>query len=464
MSDTLFILNTLLVVLTLIHMLYQKRPAPSLIAWMLALILIPFGGVLLYLIFGSRKILYRTPKPTIHFDHLPSSHPQLNTSALSENLAKLIEGNHLAAPSQNNRLSVLPDAHLAYQAMLDAIDQAQHSLYFETYIFELDAIGTQLLEKLAHKAQQGIKVRLLIDAFGAIPLYLQPWKLAPYRQAGVQIAFFHPFEALLKNRINLRTHRKIYLIDEHTLFTGGINLSEDYLSNSTQHQSWIDLCFKIEGEDCQPYLTVFQADWHYTTGEHLPLSNYTPPLLSTENSFYPILLQAVPSGPDIATDALLESLLQAILNAEKEILLVTPYLIPSHNILDALYIALKKGVEVTLLTPAKTDHLIFDWGRSSYMRELHEMGANIYCYDKNMVHAKLFIFDREVTVLGSANLDYRSLLVNYEMVSFAYDTALAQQMKQWADNLIQQSKPYHPNPNSTIQLLENLFRIITPLL
>lgn len=464
MSDSLFILNILLVVLSLVHMLYQKRPAPSLIAWLLALILIPFGGVLLYLIFGSRKILYRTPKPIIHFDHLPSSHPQLNTSELSENLAKLTEGNHLAAPSQNNRLSLLPDAHQAFQAMLDAIEQAQHSLYFETYIFELDTIGTQLLEKLTIKAQQGVKVRLLIDAFGAIPLYLQPWKLAPYRQAGVQIAFFHPFQALLKNRINLRTHRKIYLIDEHTLFTGGINLSEDYLSDSMQRQSWIDLCFKIEGENCQPYLTVFQADWHYTTGEHLPLSHYTPTLTPKENSFYPILLQAVPSGPDITSDALLETLLQAILNTQKEILLVTPYLIPSHNILDALYIALKKGVKVTLLTPSKTDHLIFDWGRSAYMRELHEMGANLYCYDKNMVHAKLFIFDEEVTLLGSANLDYRSLLVNYEMVSYAYDTRLAQQMKQWTEHLIQQSKRYHPNPSSGIQLLENLFRIITPLL
>lgn len=471
MSTTLFWLNTLLVVLSLSHMLYQRRPAQSLIAWLLALILIPFGGVLLYFIFGSRKVLYRKPKPLINFEHLRDINATTAIEGkLSTTLAKLIEGNHLTPPSPNNRLQVYTDAEEAFAAMLQAIEQAQETIYLETYIFEPDITGQTLLELLAKKAQQGLKVCLLIDAFGAIPLYLQPKKLATYRQAGVEIAFFHPFEALLKNRINLRTHRKIYLIDEQILFTGGINLSKDYLTPpgaSVEHPSWIDLCFQIQGDDCQPYVTVFKEDWRYTTGKTL-LTPSEPKKLtqipSSAKGYQPILLQAVPSGPDIESDALLETLLQAILAAEKSITLVTPYLIPSHNVLDAIQIALKKGVQVTLLTPEKTDHLIFDWGRSSYMRELHEMGAQIFCYGHNMVHAKLLIFDGEVCMLGSANLDYRSLLVNYEMVSFAYDHALAKQMQQWVDKLIQISPPYHPNPSKTVQAVENLFRMITPLL
>ena len=469
MSTPLFWLNTFLVILSLGHMLYQRRPAQSLIAWMLTLILIPFGGVLLYFIFGSRKVLYRKPKPLINFEPLRNINSTVATEGtLAEKLAKLIEGNHLTPPSANNQLQLYTDAEQAFSALLEAIDQAQKTIYFETYIFELDHIGKTLLERLAEKARQGVKVCLLIDAFGALPLYLQQWKLRPYRQAGVEIAFFHPFETLFKNRLNLRTHRKIYLFDEHQLFTGGINLSKDYLAlpcAPLNHPSWIDLCFQIQGDDCLPYTTVFKEDWQYTTGQTLPKN---PPkkvnFPSPAQGFSPILLQTVPSGPDIESDPLLEALLQAIISAEKSITLVTPYLIPSHNLLDALHIALKKGVQVTLLTPQKTDHLIFDWGRSSYMRELHEMGAQIFCYAHNMIHAKLLIFDDDVCMLGSANLDYRSLLVNYEMVSFSYDAHLAQTMQHWVKDLIQRAQPYQPNPSKFVQSLENGFRIFTPLL
>jgi len=466
MSTTLFWLNTLLVLLCLGHMLYQRRPAQNLTAWMLTLILIPFIGVLLYLIFGSRKLLYRTPKPLIQFQQ-PNQPPIKLKSPLSTHLSQLIQGNHLASPSPNNALTVYTCPEEAFTAICQAIEQAQHSLYLETYILELDITGQSLLELLAQKAQQGLKVCLLIDAFGSFPLYLHPKKLVPYRQAGVEIAFFHPINTLLKKRLNLRTHRKIYLIDEHTLFTGGINLSQDYLSPPTPQNpksSWIDLCFQIQGDNCQPYITVFKEDWHYTTGQTLPSLSAPTQIPSMHNSFQPILLQAIPSGPDIESDALLESLLQAILTAKKSITLVTPYLIPSHNLLDALQIALKKGISVTLLTPRKTDHLIFDWGRSAYMRELHEIGAQIYLYETNMIHAKLLIFDTEVCMLGSANLDYRSLLVNYEMVSFAYDPALATAMQHWVNEHLQKSRPYQPNPSPIIRALENLFRIITPIL
>jgi cardiolipin synthase len=460
-NTALLLINALLVLISTLHMLYHRRPAQSLIVWMLTLFLLPFLGVLLYFIFGSRKVLYRRAKPYIHLHPVAESTP---STPLARQTAQLIEGNNLPRPSQNNRVEPIADPQEAFLAFSQAIQQAQHNIYLETYIFEMDVTGTALLEQLKAKAQQGVSVRLLIDAFGAMPLYLNPKKLKPYRQAGIEIAFFHPLATFLQKRLNLRTHRKIYLIDEQTVFTGGMNLSKDYLlppdAAVSQQNSWVDLFFKMEGEVCQHYLEVFKEDWQYTTGKALPNQNFEKTLPAKANT----LLQAVPSGPDVENDALLEALLQAFYQAQRRITLVTPYLIPSHNILDALQVALKKGVQVTLLTPAKTDHLIFDWGRSSYMRELHDLGAEIYCYGKTMLHAKLVIIDDEVMMLGSANLDYRSLLVNYEMVSFCYSEPLMQTMQEWVDDLQSQSEIYRPKQDRTTLLLENLSRIVTPLL
>lgn len=455
----LYILYLILVMTTAVHILYQRRSPQNLTAWLLTLLLLPFIGVLLYVVFGSRKFLYKHPKPPIEMQAISLATPE---NELASHLNELLAANKIAGATNGNQVEIYQDANSAFSQFMQALEQAQSSIHLQTYIFELDATGTHILEALIRKARQGVEVRLLLDSVGSFSLYRNPNKLKELRQAGGQYAFFHPLlHSFFKSQINLRNHRKIYLFDQTNLLTGGMNLSSEYLGvEKLSHHYWIDLMFKIQGPCTFHYQNLFNQDWHYATAETLP----APTLPKPQQFLNGDIIQAVPSGPDIASDALFETLLQSIYLAKESIQIVTPYFIPDSSIMNALIIAIKRGVKVTLITPLTSDHLIFDLGRGSYMRELSEIGAAVFYYQPSMLHAKLVIIDQNAMMIGTANFDYRSLFINHEIVNFIYAKPLITQMQLWLETLLKQSQPYQLNNNRLKRLFENLTRIIAPVL
>ena len=206
---------------------------------------------------------------------------------------------------------------------------------------------------------------------------------------------------------------------------------------------------------------TFAQDWLYTTGRTLTLR---PALPFRPDASDTLPAHAVPSGPDVPQDSLREALMTAIALAQSEIELITPYFIPDQPVLETLLMACKRGVRVRLLTPAETDHRLFDLGRAPYMRDLVEAGAEIGCYTPTMLHAKAVIVDGHFVMIGSANLDYRSLLINYEMVTFCYAPAFVQALQQRFHQLWAHTRPYMPPPGRLSKVKENLIRIITPIL
>jgi cardiolipin synthase len=458
----LYLLNLCLVLATVLHMLYQRRSPQNLMTWLLTLILLPYIGVVLYIIFGSRKFLYKRGKPNIE---LPSS-TEITPPHFATEMDNLLRRNHIPGTTQHNTIQLCPSNEEAFNEFMQLIDQAQHCIHLETYIFELDATGEAILQALIKKAQQGVQVRLLLDAIGSFSLHLNPSPLKPLRHAGGEFAFFQPvLHAFFKSKLNLRNHRKIYLFDHHTLLTGGMNLSNDYLGTADTAPiggRWMDLLFKIEGPAVCHYQTVFNEDWFYTTSEQLPtILHPAPPeqpILSGE------LIQTIPAGPDMAGDALFEGLLHSLYMAKSSIQIITPYFVPDSSVMNALMIAAKRGVEVTLITPQSSDHLIFDLGRSSYMRELFEAGAQLHYYQTTMLHAKLILIDHQYMLVGSANFDYRSLFINYEIVNVLYSTELIETLDHWMQSLLRECLPYRPNNSKLSRLLENLTRIVAPIL
>ena len=449
----IYYLDILLAVLVLGHLLYQRRPTQSLIIWLLVVLLLPLVGPLLYLLFGSRKVFARRDKPPLMFPQHPM--PQAPTP-LSRQLIRLLDADGVppAQPGQHVAVSLSPAT--ARDWFFEAIDAAERSIWLESYIFEPDDTGRALLQRLTEKARSGVEVRLLIDAFGSLNAYLRPGLFHALRAAGGQVAFFQPPSSLFKSRINLRNHRKIYLFDQTVLLSGGINLASEYL-NPDQPGSWVDMTFRAQGPMVQTYAHTFAQDWHYTTGESLELKgNWTHQ--------GDLLAQAVPSGPDMAADTIREVLLSAIAQAQRQILIVTPYFIPDEPVLEAVLLACKRGVAVRLLTPRVTDHLIFDLGRAPYMRELYEAGADICLYTPTMLHAKAVIVDEALAVIGSANLDYRSLLINYELVSLLYTPEAVTHLRQQLETLLPDTESFTPPAGPAVQLRENLTRIITPIL
>jgi len=452
-----------LVLATLLHMLYRQRSPQSLMAWLLTLLLLPYIGVILYLVFGTRKFFAKRTKGRIEL----SPEKALTTDHwLTQQTDHILRANNLSGTSEHNHIQVLNDNTHLYDAFLTAIEEAQQSIYIETYIFELDQTGQTILQALTKKAQQGLEVCLLLDGIGSYNLYTNQSKLKALIQQGGKVAFFHPvIGSLFKGQINLRNHRKIYLFDTHTLLTGGMNLSNNYLgpSQSSDSHHWKEFMLKISGTANAHYAKIFAEDWRYATGQPLTV-NHAQDAYVNNTTHAQQVLQTVPSGPDIEGEPLFEVLLHKLYSAKQSIQIVTPYFIPDSSVLNALLIALKRGVKVQLLTPETSDHFIFDLGRSSYTRDLAEAGAEVFYYTDSMLHAKLLIIDQEAMISGSANLDYRSIYINYEVVNIIYSTDIIKETQDWIAQLKPNCIHFTPTQSKTRRLLENLTRIIAPIL
>lgn len=460
-----------LVSATLLHMLYQRRSPQNLTTWLLTLIFLPYLGVLLYLLFGFRKSFSKRHKAKITQNPMAEISQNENSPALMLELDKLMNANHISGTTTGNHIELVCNDVEAFNTFMKHLNQAQHSICLETYVFECDATGQAIINALTEKAKQGVKVKLLMDAIGSYDLYRQQTPLQPLQNAGGEYAFFQPvWPNIISNQVNLRNHRKIYLFDENTLITGGVNISDDYFGQDPNTTRWLDLMFAIKGPACKHYQTIFNEDWGYTRKTYKPNNSAINTEHNAEHNTQNIenagqqIVQAIPSGPDIDSDTLYEALLLAIHNAKNSIAIATPYFIPNNNVMNALAIAVKRGVKVKLLTPTKSDHWIFDFGRSSYMRELNELGGDVRTYSQNMLHAKLIIFDNNLVMSGSANFDYRSLFINYEMVNFLSCSNTIEQLDNWFNQLFNNADSYQAKNTRMARFIENTSRIVAPVL
>jgi len=454
-SHTFLVVGKILFFSALLHMVYQRRTPTSMISWLLAIILLPHLAVPLYFVLGSRKHISSKTK---------SMFSLRSVTDLPLEKANPIDGvlraNGIPGGTQGNRFVLYTDGTAAFSALMHEIDNAQESIFISTYVFNNDAVTTEIVKALSEKAKVGVEVNLLIDSLGSFPLYCFQHPFKKLRQAGAKVSFFMPILQMpLRNYINLRNHRKIFLFDRRIVLTGGMNLSAEYMGPSPDPGRWNDLLFLIEGPAVFHYLEIFASDWAYACGHTMPIAmDSVPPGLGDA------YIQVVPSGPDIARDALFEALICAIYAAKKRIWIVTPYFVPVTSLQEALIIAHHKGVDVKLITPYDSNHLTADLVRSSYMRELMEAGVEVALYKGPMLHAKAILFDDTGTMLGSVNIDNRSLLLNYEVVSFAYSAAIISEVNAWMEKLLEDSH-HAMKPACTLRrLAENLMRIIAPQL
>jgi cardiolipin synthase A/B len=440
----------------LLHMVYQRRTPTSMIAWLLAIILLPHLAVPLYFIVGSRKRHTSSKTKSMFILRTVTDLPIEKASLIDG----VLRANGIPGGTQGNRFVLHTDGTAAYNELTQQIHQARESIFISTYVFNSDPVTAELLTALTRKAEEGLEIKLLIDSLGSFLLYCFQHPLKQLRQAGAQVSFFMPILQMpFRNYINLRNHRKIYLFDRHIVLTGGMNLSAEYMGPSPDPGRWNDLLFLIEGPAVFHYLEIFASDWAYASGHSTPVAlNLVPP---GRGDAY---IQVVPSGPDIARDALFEALVCAIYTAKKRIWIVTPYFVPVTSLQEALIIAHHKGVDVKLITPYDSNHLTADLVRSSYMRELMEAGVEVALYKGPMLHAKAILFDDSGAMLGSVNIDNRSLLLNYEVVSFAYSAPIISEMNSWMEKLLENTHHTMKPAGTMRRLSENLLRIIAPQL
>jgi len=344
--------------------------------------------------------------------------------------------------------------------LIHEINNAKKSISFSTYILRKDRVTKSIVDALIAKASAGVHVRLLLDSLGSYRLYFFQGPLQKLRKAGCEVHFFMPLLRLpYQNSINLRNHRKIYLFDETTLLTGGMNLSKRYMGPTKKTEQWEDILFRTQGDATYQYAQIFEADWAYASGSSLRQA--AQPLKKVYGDAY---IQVVPSGPDIEGDALFEALISAIHAATERIWIVTPYFIPDETLMHALKIAKHRGLDIKLITPEQSDHFVADLSRSSYMRELQEDGIDLNLYDGKILHAKAILFDNNAVMIGSVNIDNRSLLLNYEVVSFAYSESIISEIEKWMKGFIAKSDTQMAELSRVRRIAENLMRILAPQL
>jgi len=429
------------------------------ISWMLSIFFLPFIVVPLYFLIGIRKREPKHKKGYVTFDQLREYVP-FEMDDPHHAFQNILKKNGIPLATTGNNFELITSDTQAYHRILQEIDHAKESIYICTYIFEFDQTTKEILEALTKRAKEGVRVRLLMDLVGSFGASMNPKGFKALKEAGGEVAFFVPIlKRPFQNYINLRNHRKIYLFDQSTVLSGGMNLSNAYMGELDGSKRWQDLLYCLKGPSVHHFYHIFLNDWGYATKEE---EKDTPKFTVTNKE--ESIVQVVPSGPDIPGDALYEALLNAIYSAKERIWIVTPYFVPDENIVQALVIAHHKGVDVKLITPKDSDHLLADMVRSPYMRELDEIGADVVLYEGKMLHAKAILFDNIGGMVGSVNLDNRSLFLNYEVVTFVYSSDFIKSIEGWMRTLMQDSTRGMQKPSKRREAVENIMKVFAPLL
>jgi cardiolipin synthase len=409
------------------HAMQKRRDPAAAISWVMAIALVPYIGLPLYLLFGSRKRLHARslsirpePGPALH---PAAAWPLQLAAAMGQPPAETYRG-----------LRVHADGREALQALFDLIDNARHELVLCTFILGRDAVGSALLARLTERARAGIKVRLMVDGFGR--LLGGRISLRELKAAGADVVLFGPVLRLPgRSRANLRNHRKIVVADGVRLWCGGRNFASEYFEGADGRAPWHDLTFDLEGPFAMQALDLFNSDWAFATGAARPPRRLVAGCPSEPYA------QLVASGPDQADDTVHNLLVTACFKARTHIIAATPYFVPGEALLMALTLAAKRDVVVDLILPAHSNHYLADFVRHRALRTLGAAGGRIWL-TPYMLHAKAMVIDQDLALSGSANLDARSMFLNYEFMAAFYAPA---DIRRFADVLEQHrtvAQPY----------------------
>jgi cardiolipin synthase len=417
------------------HALLYKRDPRAAMGWISVCLLFPIVGPALYFFFGINRVHHRArqwkdghhQRRFVDFERGEEPLSEIPcASKVQSEFAPLIRATYALTGLpllEGNRVAVLRNGEVAFPAMLDAIDKATNSVNLSTYIFENNSTGQAFIEALCAAANRGVAVRVIVDAMGE--LYSWPRISRRLRRRGVRVERFNPPRFMVQMPgLNLRNHRKLLVVDENIGFTGGMNIGDRHFVErvATRHPT-ADTHFQLEGPVVAQLAMGFAQTWLLATGEKLE----SPGGEQTECG--DSLCRVIVDGPDLNLDKLSSVLLAAIAQAKKSIRIMTPYFLPSREMLAALQTAALRGVAVTLVLPEKNNLIYVHWAMRNMLWELLYYNICVAYQPPPFNHSKLFMVDGEYLLIGSANLDPRSLRLNYELSVEIYDPAMAGELE-----------------------------------
>jgi cardiolipin synthase A/B len=457
----------------ILRIVLQRREPTATLAWVLAILLLPYVGVFFYILVGRRRLNRQVRKRRARAAHLE---PHL--SKLSEGPPELVVekaprpevrelvllSNRIGrrTPTSGNEVKLLVDADATYRELEEAIASAKDHVHLLYYIYQQDQTGKRFRDLLVKKCREGVDVRVLVDGVGSFGTDLF---MEPLEQAGGHFAEFLPVGLLSRHwHPNLRNHRKILVVDGKVGFTGGVNIGDEYTGRKRRVGPWRDTHLRIRGPAVLHLQEIFTEDWYFATGEDLIAERWYPEPEAVGNLF----VQIIASGPDTDTQPIQRIFFTAITSATKRVHLTTPYFVPDEAILVALETAALRGIDVRLLLPEKSDmRLVLHAGRS-YYEQLLKSGVSIYEYKPGILHAKSMVVDDRWATVGSANMDVRSFQLNFEVNAAVLGREFAEELEAvFARDLTQARQvTLESIEKKTLgsRMVESLARVLSPVL
>jgi cardiolipin synthase len=465
--------------LALVPLVLMRRKEPSsTIAWILVLLFLPAVGAVLFLMFGRDRVRWPARKKR-ELDAIvraqlaasreePAEADRTSQIPLESPLERALfrigaRLTHLRATS-GNKVDVLVDGNATYDAIGAAIDAARHHVHAQYYLIRNDATGAWFRDRLVAAAKRGVTVRLLMDGYGCLGVGAR-WR-RPLRKAGVRLGEFMPMHSVLLQPVNLRNHRKILVVDGEVAFTGGFNVGDEYRGEMKGLGGWRDVHLRIAGPAACELQRVFFQDWAFATSEPIePADFYFPKNPAARGD---ATIAIVPSGPDTRNEAIHRLFFGAIVGSQREVIVTTPYFVPTESLMVAMELAAMRGVDVKLLLPGRSNHKVTYHAGRSFYGQLLDAGVELLEYQPGIVHAKTLVADGQVALVGSANMDLRSFRLNFEVHTLVHDQTTAKRLEDTfrayeAKSRRVEAAAWHAR-SWTLRVKEGAARLVSPLL
>ncbi|MDX1270707.1 cardiolipin synthase [Bizionia paragorgiae] len=434
----LIVINYLLAISAVTTLLFRNINPTKTLSYIIVLVFFPFFGLLVYYLFGQEyrksKIFNRknilnqsiVKKLNASLEQTKSQLDALEDDFLEDKikLVKLLQKSDKAPLTKCNTVDILLNGETKFDRLLEDLKAAKHHIHIEYYIVRDDKIGSKVLNLLCEKALSGVKVRLSIDDVGSSITRKMKTKL---KESGVEFYSFMPvLFPKFTGRMNYRNHRKIVIIDGAVGYIGGINISDAYVNYPESEDYWRDTHLRLEGEAIVTLQVQFLINWNFVSDSDVDISEDFFPNKPCKDE---IAVQIAASGPDTDWANIMEVIFSAITSADDYIYLTTPYFIPNPQIITALQVASKSGIDVRLLIPDKSDSWTAKHATNAYLDSLFDAGIKVYRYQKGFIHAKTLVVDDVFSTIGTSNMDYRSFNINFEINAVVYNKKVSKELK-----------------------------------
>lgn len=478
-ATTIFIIDWMIRIGLSLRVVMRRKPVGTSLSWIGVILLLPIAGAVLYVMFGGTRVgrlrseRFEKIRPVIesHLQRL-SDHAQIDAAQMPASQRALIHHtiNRYGFPLLGgNHLELLPNAEAAFNRLIEDICDAKESVHLEFYIWWPGGRVDQVIEALVQAQQRGVTCRVLADAVGS-KTFLRSKDCRKLRAGAVEVVEVLPVGIwrMAFRRQDLRNHRKIAVFDGKVGYTGSMNMADPKIFKQEAGVGrWWDAMVRVTGPAAETLGLVFLSDFDVETDEVFGDFETRGGLRRVAPAGQ-VATQLLPSGPGFAREAIRETLLTAIYGAEKELVLTTPYFVPDEPLLEALVTAARRGVDVTLIVPEQIDSVLARLASRSQYADLLEAGIRVMQFSSGLLHTKTLVADRSTALIGTVNLDMRSLWLNFEVTLVVYDVGFAQELHALQERYAKESvaldeAQWCARPMHT-QFVENAARLLGPLL